>query len=189
MAAADPLDTSLLEPDEVRFAKVLMGNNLLTREDFARFLTERRRFDTDGKRYLGDLLVDRGLIKSEDVEAFFRENNQRYLTFLDDLTEAAYLSRAQFREVMEDAESAVNVVNTLERRSIMTKANFIQLFSKRVNALRLGDWLLTHRKIDKATLEKTLNHQRVYRLEDWLVTEGLMGKEKVTAIQRKLGMA
>ncbi len=189
MADTNPLDTSLLEPDEIRFAKVLMSNKLMAREDFARFLAERRRFDTDGKRYLGDLLVDRGLISADDVERFFQENNRRYLTFLDDLREAGYLSRPQYREVMEDAESSVNVVNALERLSIMTKASFIQLFSKRVNALRLGDWLLTNRKIDKETLEKTLNEQRVYRLEDWLVTQGLMSEEKITAIQRKLGMA
>jgi hypothetical protein len=189
MAEETRLDTSLLEPDEIRFAKVLLANNLLSREKFAAYLAERSRFDSDGKRYLGDILVELALVSADDLDEFFQESNERYLLFLEELVEGGYLPRNQWKEVMDDDEAETNVVNVLERRGVMTKANFSQLFSKRVNALRLGDWLLSHEKIKKEDLDRALAHQRIYRLDDWLVAHKALSREKVDAVRKRLGMA
>jgi len=67
--------------------------------------------------------------------------------------------------------------------------NFIKLFSSKVNALRLGDWLLAKRKIAPEVLKKALQEQKIYRFEDYLVYHGILPRATVDLLKEKLGLA
>ena len=178
-----------LDAGEVKLAKTLEHNNMLTREQFNEFLELRESFEKKGKRYLGDILVERGFVRQEDIDEFFVENNEMYIEFLDRLIDEGFLREEQKDRVMADEGARTNVVSVMEKLGIMTKESFIKLFSKRVNSLRLGDWLLTKRKIDGARLKKALEEQGVRRLDDYLVHRGIVEKDKLEEIKKKLRIA
>lgn len=178
-----------LDPGEVAMAKVLLAKGRITQEQIKQFLVVRERLDRDGKPYLGDILVDRGLITNETLDEFFAENNHLYREFLGSLVDGGYLGVEQRQRVLDDPESATKIVAVMEKLGIMTKDNFIRLFSKKVNALRLGDWLLAKRKLEPAVLNKALAEQKIYRFEDYLVHHGILPRATVDMLKEKLGVA
>lgn len=179
---------SVMDQSEMKLAKVLLRNNKMTEDQLNNFLSIRADFEKSGKRYLGDILVHRGYVKQEDIDEFFSENNQMYIKFLDRLIEEGFLSEEQRDEILADELSKQNVVAVLEKGGIMTKESFIKLFSKRVNSLRLGDWLLAKRKLSEETLKKALQEQSANRLEDYLVFHGIAKKDLIEGIKKKLNI-
>lgn len=177
-----------LDPSEVALAKTLLANNRITQDQIKDFLLLRKRLDNEGKPYLGDILVEKGHITKETLAEFFSENNHLYRTFLSTLVEGGYLNESQRQKILGDPESAKTIVAVMEKQGIMTKDNFIKLFSSKVNALRLGDWLLAKRKIDPSLLKNALEEQKIYRFEDYLIYHGILPKETVDAIKDKLGL-
>ncbi|MGK7345805.1 MAG: hypothetical protein ACNS63_08345 [Candidatus Nitrospinota bacterium M3_3B_026] len=173
----------------MKLARALLGGNMMTEDQFEDFLGLRERFDQGGKRYLGDIMVERGYISQDVVDEFFAQNNEMYLEFLDELIETGFLREDQKERILADEGSRTKVVSVLEKLGIMTKESFIKLFSKRVNSLRLGDWLLAKRKIDKETLEKALKEQNIYRLEDYLRFHEIIDEARLAKIKEKLGIA
>jgi len=175
-----------LGSDEIKLARVLLKNNKITEAQLNEFLDARARFEAQGKRYLGDILVDSGYVKKEDIDEFFMENNEMYLQFIKRLVDEGFMGEDERNRIMADEQSAKNVVPVLESLGIMTKENFIQLFSKRVNSLRLGDWLLAKRKIDKEKLEQALQEQNANKLEGYLVHRKIVGRDLIEMIKQKL---
>ena len=178
-----------LDPGEVAMAKVRLAKGRITQDQIKQFLVTREKLDREGKPYLGDILVERGLITKETLEEFFAENNHLYKAFLDSLVDGGYLGVEQRRRVLNDPDSAKTIVSVMEKLGIMTKDSFIKLFSNKVNALRLGDWLLAKRKIDQDVLKKALAEQKIYRFEDYLVHHGILPRETVEMLKEKLGVA
>lgn len=178
-----------LDPGEVAMAKTLLAKGRITQDQIKQFLALRERLDREGKPYLGDILVERGLITKESLEEFFTENNHLYKGFLDSLVDGGYLSAEQRQRVFDDPASAKTIVLVMEKLGIMTKDNFIKLFSSKVNALRLGDWLLAKRKIAPEVLKKALEEQKIYRFEDYLVYHGILPRATVELLKERLGLA
>ncbi|MBF0292818.1 MAG: hypothetical protein HQK86_11755 [Nitrospinae bacterium] len=178
-----------LDPGEVAIAKTLLAKGRITQDQIKHFLVLREKLDRVGKPYLGDILVERGLISKETLDEFFTENNHLYREFLGSLVEGGYLGAEQRQKVLNDPDSATKIVAVMEKLGIMTKDNFIRLFSSKVNALRLGDWLLAKHKIEPAVLKKALAEQKIYRFEDYLVYHGILPKETVEMLKEKLGLA
>lgn len=178
-----------LGASEAALARALLGENVLTESQLEDFLVLRERFDKDGKRYLGDIMVERGYISQGVLDEFFAQNNEMYLEFLDELTETGFLREDQKERILADEGSKTKVVSVLEKLGIMTKESFIKLFSKRVNSLRLGDWLLAKRKIDKEKLSRALAEQNIYRLEDYLRFHKILDEARLAKIKEKLGIA
>jgi polyhydroxyalkanoate synthesis regulator phasin len=177
-----------LDPSEVALAKTLLANGRVTQDQIKDFLQLRKRLDSEGKPYLGDILVEKGHITKETLAEFFTENNHLYKTFLSSLVEGGYLNESQRQKILNDPESSKTIVAVMEKLGIMTKDNFIKLFSSKVNALRLGDWLLAKRKIDPNLLKTALEEQKIYRFEDYLVYHGILPRQTVDAIKDKLGL-
>ena len=177
-----------IDPSEVRLAAALVKTGLIGKEVIAEFIASRKKRDADGKKYLGDILVEKGFVKREDVEEFFTENNQLYLNFCDKLVEDGYLSGDNHFRIMSDPKSKVNVVSLMEDLGIMTKESFTKLFAKRVNALRLGDWLVAKRRIGAALITQALEEQKIYRLDDYLVFHKILQKEQLESFKIKAGL-
>ncbi|MBI4666569.1 MAG: hypothetical protein HY751_09195 [Nitrospinae bacterium] len=189
MSQSSPeLDMESLDPNEAKLAKVLLDNGKLTQEQVKEYLDFRADLEKGGKKYLGDILVERGYLPRQVVDDFFTEHNQLYLDFCSRLKDEGFLNREQFNQIMAHPHSDTNVVSVMEDLGIMTKENFSKLFANKVNALRLGDWLLAKRKIDPALLTKALAEQKIYRFEDYLVYHDLAPKSLIDYIKSKLGM-
>ncbi|MBI5815315.1 MAG: hypothetical protein HZB29_06850 [Nitrospinae bacterium] len=177
-----------LDPNEARLARALINGGMVSKENFIAFLGFRNKLDSEGRRYLGDILVERGYIRREDVEEFFMENNQLYLSFCEKLANDGYLSDENHAKIASHPDAKVNVVSLMEKLGIMTKESFTKLFSKRVNALRLGDWLVAKRRIDAALLSQALAEQKIYRLEDYLVYHKLITRDGLDGFKRAAGI-
>ena len=178
-----------LDPSEVAIAKTLLAKGRITQEQIKEFLVMRDKLDKEGKLYLGDILVERGHITKEVLEEFFTENNHLYRAFLSNLVDGGFMGVDQRKRVLDDPDSAKIIVSVIEKLGIMTKDNFIKLFASKVNALRLGDWLLAKRKIAPDVLKRALQEQKMYRFEDYLVYHGILPKETVDMLKEKLGLA
>ncbi|VAX24529.1 hypothetical protein MNBD_NITROSPINAE02-1984 [hydrothermal vent metagenome] len=177
---------NILDPNELKIAKVLLHNKKITNDQFNKFLKERNRFERNGKRPLGDILVEMGYIQKNVVDQFFKEHNDLYLDFSKRLVQEGFLNQELLEKLMAHKDAKTNIVAALENLSIMTRENFINLYSKRVNALRLGDWLLIKKKIDNAKLEKALKYQSIHRLEDYLVYHKIVDENMIKKIKDKL---
>ncbi len=177
---------NILDPNELKIAKVLLHNKKITNDQFNRFLKERKRFERDGKLPLGDILVEMGYIQKKVVDQFFKEHNGLYFDFAKRLAQEGFLSEELLNKILAHKEAKTNIVAAIEKLSIMTRENFINLYSKRVNSLRLGDWLLIKKKIDNAKLEKALEYQSVHRFEDYLVYHKIIDKDMINKIKNKL---
>ncbi len=180
--------TDSLDPREVKLAKVLIRNNKMTVAQLNDFLKERNRFEEDGKRYLGDILVDRKYIEQDVLDQFFKENNDMYHTFCERLVFEGFLTQEQFEAIKSHEEASTNLVSALSKLGIMTRDSFSKLFSKRVNALRLGDWLLTKKKIKEENLKSALDEQNVYRLHDYLLFYKIVNKELMDKVREKFSI-
>lgn len=177
-----------LSQSEVKLARVLIRNNKLTVDQLNVFLKERNRFENDGKKYLGDILVERKYIDRGVLDQFFKENNDLYLAFCERMVVEGFLSEEQLETIKAHEDAGTNVMSALSKAGIMTKDNFSKLFSKRVNALRLGDWLLTKRKISEENLDMGLKEQNVYRLDEHLLFYKLMSEEFLEKVKEKLSI-
>ncbi len=178
-----------LDPGEVKMAKVLIRNNKITIKQLNEFLAERNRYEQSGKRYLGDILVEKKFITQEALDEFFAENNQLYNEFCHKLVDEGFLRQEQLEAILAHEDASTNMVSALEKQGIMTRESFTKLFSKRVNALRLGDWLLTKKAITGEKLKEALELQSIYRLEDYLVYYKISSKELIVRVKEKLGLS
>lgn len=186
MEAKAKVTVDILEPNELKVAKVLLHNKKITKEQFNKFLVERNRFEREGKLPLGDILIEMGFIQKNVVDQFFKEHNDLYLNFAKRLVQEGFLSKEQLERLMAHKDAKANIIAAIEKLSIMTRENFIKLYSKRVNSLRLGDWLLTKKKIDNEKLNKALKRQSVHRLEDYFVYHKIIDKDLIKKVKIKL---
>jgi len=174
--------------NEKKLARILIEKNKLSKKQFGRFVQLRKEFDNKGKRYLGDILVDRGLVSKETLNDFFTENNKFYLRFCDQLLKQGFLQTEQYNSIMDDGRSGVNVVSVIERQGIMTKESFTKFFWNNTSALRLGEWLVENKKLDKKSLDDALAEQSVNNLEDYLVYNKILTMETIDLVKEKLGL-
>lgn len=185
--STDALDSAdILLPEELKIAKVLLHNKKITKDQFMAYLKERDRFEKEGKRPLGDILVEKGLIKREVLSEFLKEHNDFYREFCKQLVEEGFLRQEQLEKILKHEDSSTNIVSSIDKLNIMTKTNFIILYSKRVNSLRLGDWLLHGKKITLDQLKLCLAEQRVYRLDDYFIYHKVVTREIMEKIKDKL---
>ncbi len=174
--------------NEKKLAKVLIEKNKLSKEQFEQFIQLRKEFDDKGKRYLGNILVDRGLVSKETLNDFFTENNKFYLKFCDQLLKQGFLQTEQYNSIMNDDRSSVNVVSVIEEQGIMTKESFTKFFWNNTSTLRLGEWLVENKKLGKESLDDALAEQNINNLENYLVYNKILTMETINLVKEKLGL-
>lgn len=169
--------------DDVRLATTLMRVKKLSEGQLEEFIQFHNRRISTGKKYLGDILQERGLITKKALGEFFKENNRIYQEFLKVMLDRGFLTRKQYEDVTADKDSRVSVVFVLEKLGIMTKDNFTKLCANMTAAPRLGDWLVENGKIGKEDLNKALEEQKVTNLEDYLLYNKIVDKKTLDRVK------
>jgi len=185
----ESFESSAISEYERTLARALLRNNIISTERFKHFISLRAGLDRDGRRYLGDILLERKLISDADLKAFFQENNSAYLDFIKSLNKKGFMSNAQLKSILDDPESATSAVTVVERLGFMTKDNFVRLFAKSGPSVRLGEWLVKRGKLDQAKLDDALAEQSIHTLEDYLLFHKILDKGTLDKIKLKLGFA
>jgi len=175
-----------LGEDEITLAKVLVRNKKMTEEQLDSFMEMRKKSNSAGKRYLGDVLVRRGMIKAEVLDKFFANNNKQYLKFIDHMVERGLIGEGQVKEIMRYKEARQNVVMVIERLGLMTKASFIKLFLNYQNALKLGEWLIANKIVEEDKLQDALKEQSISNLEEYVVYHDMLDRQTIDQIKQKL---
>jgi len=177
-----------LTADETKLAKVLLHNKKMTDEQLDTFIGVREKQDREGKKYLGETLVERGLITQETLDEFFGQNNKMYLEFCEQMHEKGFIKTSQFKAIMDDEASQKNVVTVIENLGVMTKDSFIKLFSGSYNTFKLGEWLVAKHKVDAAELNEALKEQSLHSLDDYLVYYKIVDSKIIDVVKSKLRM-
>ncbi len=172
----------LLDEEEIRVARFLLEKGKISPDQLIRFIDMRRKYSNDGKKYLGEILVQRGFVSKDDIGQFFLENNRLYLKFCEEMVQTGFMSRRDYEALTESEGSKESVVEALEKLNIMTRATFTRLFASRVNALRLGEWLKVTGKIADEKLRQALLEQSIFSFADYLEHENILSKEEQTAL-------
>jgi len=181
-------DFGSLSENEVILARSLLAKRKISGMQFAQFIQLRNRFDNEGKRYLGDILVGRGDLSKETLDEFFTKNNAAYLEFCHQLLDQGFLRRDHHDRIMADERSANNVISVIEDLGIMTKESFTKLFGNKSGAIRLGDWLVENKKVTKEKLQDALAEQTLNNLEGYLVYHKIVDRETIDEFKEELNL-
>ncbi len=180
-------DLSDLEQEEAALARALLKHNLLKEEDMNRFLAFHANRITAGKKYIGGTLISLGYITQADLDAYVKENSDKHAAFLHKITEEGYFSREQEDLILRKArETGGDVVTVISELNIMTRENYIRFFNNREPVLRLGEWLISKKKITQAQLDHAVKAQSITNLDDYLKFHNLVKAEVVDKIKQKL---
>lgn len=177
-----------LTKEEIALAKVLVHNKKMTDKQLDSFIQLRKKSHSAGKQYLGNVLVKRRMIKTGDLEKFFKNNNKQYLKFLDHMVERGLMGVEQVKTILKYREAKQNVVMVIERLGIMTKASFINLFLNYQNASKLGEWLVANDLLTKEKLADALKEQSVNNLEEYAIYHKMLNKRTMDVLKQKLGL-
>lgn len=175
-----------LDEEETILAKALLRKKLMTEEALTDYIAFRKKKDATGKKYLGQILVDEGLITDEDLQEFVDQSNELHMEFCETLVDKGFLTEEQLEHVWRKRDdSGDDVIAVLENEGLMTRDSFAKIFDKNssVGTLRLGEWLVLNKKVTNEQILASRDLQRVNKLEDYLlhnklITEKVLDKVK-----------
>lgn len=183
-------DLSVLEPDELLIAQVLLKGRLLTEEDMNRFLEYRHGRETAGKKFIGGVLIFLGYIKRADVDAYVKANRDTHISFLRTLTDEGYLTPEQCATVLKKTkETKSDIITIINGLNIMTRESYIRFFNNRTFIFRLGEWLVAQKKITQVQLDHAMKVQNINTLDDYLRFHNLVKPEILDKIKNKIAEA
>jgi len=180
-------DLKALDIDDRRLAQVLLNNNLIPDEEFTKYLDFRKNRDTNGKAFLGNILIEMNSINEKDLEEYLIEEEKRHYEFCDILVSEGYIREDQLKEVTEKHEATgIPIIVLISEMNLMTKDNFIRLFNNLAYGFKLGEWLLLNGRVTQEKLEAAKEAQRVNRLADYLVYHGICSRDTLDKVQEKI---
>jgi len=178
---------NILDEDERALAKALLKESLITEEILQKFVDFKISRDETGKTYLGEVLINMGMIKDGDVEEYMKEHDIQHLEFLETLANEGYIlpeKLVEFRDVHDTME--VSVVSLLDELDIMTKDHFMKLFNNRFRGFKLGEWLVLKKKITEDDLDKARRVQKVNGLADYLELNNYCSRDVLDKVKEKM---
>lgn len=184
-------ELDILDKEEIYLLKALMHLKLVTEGQANEFLEYRRRRQEHSKKYLGQVLIELGLITQADIDQYVKENHAGHVAFINQLTSEGYLTHDQhellFRKEKETGHDLISLINEL---NIMTRDSYSRIFNKRTSVLRLGEWLLVKHKVTKERMDEAVNIQKIVSIEDYLVHGNMVKRDIIDKVKEKLfGMA
>lgn len=180
-------DLKALDVDDRRLAQVLLNNNLIPEEEFSKYIEFRRDRDTNGKAFLGNILLEMESITEKDLEEYLEEEEKRHFEFCDKLESEGYIRTDQLEELKEQhKKSGTPVIVLISEMNLMTKDNFIRLFNNLAYGFKLGEWLLLHGRVTQEKLVNAKEAQRINRLADYLAYHGICSRETLDKVQEKI---
>ena len=183
-------DLSVLEPDEFLLAQVLLKGCLVTEEDMNGFLAYHHGRETAGKKFIGGVLIHLGYIKQADIDEYVKENHETHVAFLRKMTDEGYLTPEQCALVLRKAkETKGDVITVINDLNIMTRESYIRFFNNRAFVFRLGEWLVSEKKITQVQLDHAMKVQHINTLDDYLRFHNLVNPDILDKIRNKIAEA
>ena len=179
----------VLDEEETHLAKALQSGNLITEKALSGYIAFRKKKDETGKTYLGQILVEEGLVTEEDLQEFVDQVNELHMDFCDVLVDKGFLNEEQLEHVWRRRDdSGEDVIAILEDEGLMTRDSFSKIFDKNTSAgnLRLGEWLVLSKKVTNEQIFAARDLQRVNTLEDYLLHNKLITEEALKKVTVEL---
>ena len=178
---------NILDDEERALAKALLKDGFITDEILQKFVDFKILRDETGKTYLGEVLINMGVIKEEDVEEYMREHDIQHLEFLEKLAKEGYILEEKLEEFRDMHDTMdVSVVSLLDELDIMTKDHFMKLFNNRFSGFKLGEWLVLKGKVSKEDIEKGREVQKVNSLADYLELNNYCSPDVLSKVKEKI---
>ncbi|MBI5177950.1 MAG: hypothetical protein HZA04_01660 [Nitrospinae bacterium] len=180
-------DLSILDRDEALLASVLVKNKLVPEGAVDEFARHKRTVLESGKPYLGEVLIELKYLTQADIDQYMKEYEADHNEFLDMLGKEGYLSPEQMKEIKAKRdETGHDLISLVSELNIMTKESYARIFNKRSNSLRLGEWLLTNRKLTQEQLDAALKVRNITRLDEYLVHRQYCTQQTLNRVKEKI---
>ena len=179
----------VLDEEETILAKALQSNSLITAKELNGYIEFRKKKDETGKTYLGQILVEHGLVTDDDLQEFVDQVNELHMDFCDVLVDKGFLNEGQLEHIWRRRDdSGEDVIAILEDEGLMTRDSFAKIFDKNssVGNLRLGEWLVLNKKVTNEQVLAARDFQRVNTLEDYLLHNKLIAEEALKNVKSDL---
>ena len=179
----------VLDEEETILAKALQTSKLITEKTLNDYITFRKEKDETGKTYLGQILVEQGLVTDDDLQKFVDQSNKLHMEFCDTLVDKGYMTEDQLEHVWrKQDDSGEDVIAILEDEGIMTRDTFSKIFDKNsgVGNLRLGEWLVLNKKVTNEQVLAARDLQRINTLADYLLNNKLITEEALKKVKTEL---
>ena len=179
----------VLDEEETILAKKLLSSGMVAEGALNGYIVFRKKKDETGKTYLGQILVELGLVTDDDLQEFVDQVNELHMEFCDVLVDKGFLNEDQLEHVWRRRDdSGEDVIAILEDEGLMTRDSFAKLFDKNTSAgnLRLGEWLVLNKKVTNEQILAARDLQRVNTLEDYLLHNKLITEEALEQVKAEL---
>ena len=173
---------SALDEEEAAFAKTLLQKKMISQRDLTAYIDYRKNKDEKGKRFLGEILKEQGLITADDLKEFVDESDDLHMEFCDKLVDKGYLTEDQLETIWRRRDdTGEDVISIMEDLGIMTRDNFARIFDKNTSAgtLRMGEWMVLNKNVTNEQILAARDIQRVNTLADYLIYNKIVAKKEI----------
>ena len=176
---------SALDQEEAGFARTLLQKKMISQRDLNGYIDYRKNKDEKGKRYLGEILKEQGLITADDLQEFLKESDELHMEFCDKLVDKGYLTEDQLETVWRRRDdTGEDVISIMEDLGIMTRDSFARIFDKNSSAgtLRMGEWMVINKNVTNKQILAARDLQRINTLADYLIHTKIVDKKDIDKV-------
>lgn len=176
---------SALDEEEAAFAKTLLQKKIISQRDLNGYIDFRKNKDDKGKTYLGEILIEQGLITADDLQEFVGEIDELHMEFCDTLVDKGFLTEDQLETIWRRRDdTGEDVIAIMEDLGIMTRDTFSRIFDKNtsVGTLRLGEWMVLNKNVTNEKILEARDLQRINTLSDYLIHNKIVGKKDIDKV-------
>ena len=176
---------SALDAEEAAFARTLFQKKMISKRDLNGYIDFRKNKDEKGKTYLGEILIEQGLITADDLQEFVKEIDGVHMEFCDTLLDKGFLTEAQLETIWRRRDdTGEDVISIMEDLGIMTRDSFARIFDKNSSAgtLRLGEWMVLNKNVTNEQILAARDLQRINTLADYLIHNKIVGRKEIDKV-------
>jgi hypothetical protein len=168
--------------------KILLERNLVTKEQVADAEQMAQKLRLEGRKYLGQILVEKGYVTQSVIDNFIHSMQDNYDKFCVSLLNKGYIRKSHYKKIMDEKKEnpTKDIAKIVIENGFLGRDTFYKLFNNYLKVPFMGQLLISKNIITKEQFEDARKTQQMKSFQDILCEKKYLTKKDLESIKEEL---